>query len=68
MGYASVWLDGALRLEGRAEKIGALLGVPSGRTVRILMPLGLPDEPGVPRDRLPFDQRAYFNRWGSAAD
>ncbi len=63
-----MWLDGALRMEGRAEKIGALLGVPPGRTVRILMPLGVPVEPGVQRDRQPFEQRAYFNRWGADAD
>ena len=66
LGYASVWLDGALRTEGRAEKIGALLGVPTGSTVRILLPIGVPTEPGVPRDRLPFEQRAFFNHWGNA--
>jgi len=64
LGYASVWLDGVLRVEGRAEKIGALLGVPAGQSVRILMPVGVPTEPGTPRDRLPFEKRAFFNHWG----
>lgn len=33
-GYASVWLDGALRQEQRAEKVGALLGLPGTRLPR----------------------------------
>jgi nitroreductase len=64
LGYATVWLDGALRYESRAEKIAALLGVPPGRTVRILLPIGVPAEPCAQRERMPFDQRAWFNRFG----
>ena len=64
LGYASVWLDGVLRAEDRAARIARLLGVPSGRTVRILLPIGVPATPGHQRDKLPFDQRAWFNRHG----
>jgi nitroreductase len=64
LGYASVWIDGALRAHGRAEQIGKLLGVPSGRTVRVLLPLGVAVEPGQQREKLPFAQRAYFNQYG----
>jgi len=64
LGYATVWLDGALRTEDRAARIGALLGVPKDRTVRILLPLGVPSEPVQPREKLPFDRRAWFNRHG----
>ena len=64
LGYASVWLDGVLRCENKAARIGQLLGVPAGRTVRILLPLGVAAEPGVQKEKLPFDQRAWFNRYG----
>jgi nitroreductase len=68
LGYASVWLDGALRTEGRAVRIGQLLGVPTGSTIRILLPIGLPAEPGRQRERLPFNQRAWFNRYGASGE
>jgi nitroreductase len=64
LGYATVWLDGVLRVEDRAGRIGRLLGVPSDKTVRILLPVGMPANPGQQRERLPFDQRAWFNRYG----
>ena len=63
LGYGSVWLDGVLRRENRAAKIGQLLGVPADKSVRILLPIGVPAEPGQQRERLPFGQRAWFNRW-----
>ena len=53
LGYASVWLDGVVRAEDRAARIGRLLGVPPERTVRIVLPIGVPAEPGVPREKLP---------------
>lgn len=63
-GYVSCWIDGALRREQRAEKIAALLGVPAGRIVRIVLPVGVPTAPGVPKDKKPFEKRAWFNRHG----
>lgn len=64
LGYASVWLDGVLRVGNVAERVGQLLGVPQGKTVRILLPLGVPAQPGTQKEKLPFDQRAWFNRYG----
>jgi len=65
LGYASVWLDGVLRRENRAAKIGQLLGIPADRSVRVLLPVGVPAAPGQQRERLPFGERAWFNRWGA---
>jgi nitroreductase len=65
LGYASVWIDGALRRQGRAEAIGALLGVPEGKVVRILLPLGVPEETWPQREKRPFEERAWFNRYGA---
>ncbi|MBI5832017.1 MAG: nitroreductase family protein [Armatimonadetes bacterium] len=63
LGYASVWIDGVLRVENRAQKIGALLGVPASKVVRIMLPIGVPVEAGPRREKLPFDERAWFNRY-----
>ena len=62
LGYASVWLDGALRFEDRAARIGRLLNAPPRSIVRVLLPIGVAATPGVQRERLPFDRRAWFNR------
>jgi nitroreductase len=64
LGYASVWLDGVLRVNDVAARIGKLLGVPKTLQVRILLPIGVAAEPGTQRERLPLDQRAWFNRYG----
>ncbi len=65
LGYASVWIDGALRREGRAEKIGQLLKVPEGKVVRVLLPIGVPAENGPRPDKMPLEERAWFNGYGS---
>jgi nitroreductase len=67
LGYASVWLDGMLRREGRAAKVGALLGVPGSREVRVILPIGIPAERGVQREKKPFAERARFNAWTQPA-
>ena len=64
LGYATVWLDGVLRFEDKAARIGELLGVPAGRVVRIVLPIGVAAEPGTQKEKLPFEQRAWFNRYG----
>jgi nitroreductase len=64
LGYATVWLDGVLRVEDRAERVGRLLGVPDDKTVAVVLPIGVAVQPGAQRERLPFDQRAWFNKWG----
>lgn len=65
LGYATVWLDGALRVDRVAERVAELLNVPPGRIVRVVLPLGVPAEPGSQKEKLPFERRAWFNRWGS---
>lgn len=64
LNYASVWLDGVLRTEKRAEKIAALLHIPADLQVRVILPLGVPTTPGVQRERKPFSERVWFNRYG----
>ncbi|MBN1402293.1 MAG: nitroreductase family protein, partial [Anaerolineae bacterium] len=64
LGYASVWIDGWVRREDRAQAIGELLGLPDDRIVRILLPLGVPAEHWAQREKMPFEERAWFNRHG----
>jgi nitroreductase len=68
LGYATVWIDGWLRLEGRARKIGDLLNIPQGKAVRVLLPIGIPAEPVTPKEKKPFEQRAWFNGYVSTGD
>lgn len=65
LGYAGVWVDGALRFNNVAQRVGDLLGVPRGMEVRILVPVGVAAEPGAQKEKLPFERRAFFNRYGS---
>ena len=62
LGYASVWIDGVLRFEERAERIAGILDVREPWTVRVILPVGRPArEPGEPKGRLPMDERVWFN-------
>ena len=65
LGYASVWIDGWLRVDGRNEKIGQLLGVPDEKIVRILLPIGVPDKEVKGPAKMPFNERAWFNKYSS---
>ena len=64
LGYATVWLDGVLRMEEKTVRIAKVLGVPDDRQIRVLLPLGVAAAPGRQQQRLPFDQRAWFNGYG----
>lgn len=64
LGYASVWIDGWLRVKDRAETIGGLLGVPAEKIVRVLLPVGIPAEDYPQPKKMPFAERAWFNRYG----
>ncbi len=64
LGYASVWIDGWLRGERRAGKIGQLLRLPGEKYVRVLLPVGVPAETYKQPAKKSFAQRAWFNHYG----
>ncbi len=67
LGYASVWIDGWLRLNHNAETVGRLLGVPAGKVVRILLPIGVPQRTEWPTPpKKTFSERAWFNCYEGA--
>lgn len=63
LGYASVWIDGWLRINSHAEKIGEILGLPTGKVVRVLLPIGVPIEAWPEKEKKSFEQRACFNHY-----
>ena len=67
LGYASVWLDGVLRNEQRAEKIGKIIGLPKSKKVRILLPVGVAADDGPRKQKQPFAERVWFNAWEQQA-
>ena len=64
LGYASVWIDGALRRNGVARSIAELVGVPPELEVRVILPVGVPVDEPSPAKRKPCEERSWFNRYG----
>jgi nitroreductase len=64
LGYATVWIDGWLRLEERAARVGQMLGLPADKVVRVLLPIGVPAESWSQKEKKPLAERAWFNRYG----
>jgi nitroreductase len=67
LGYATVWIEGQLYAERRAERLAELLGVPSGKSIQVVLPLGLPVEDWPQKEKAPFAERAWFNGYGGGA-
>jgi nitroreductase len=64
LGYASVWTDGeTTMIPGRQEQLAALLGIPEDRTVRAVLPVGIPKTPGQQPPRKPFDELVRFEKY-----
>ncbi len=64
LGYASVWVDGWLRVGGRADELGAILDVPDGKVTRIVLPIGVAADVVQGSPKKPFEERAWFNGYG----
>ena len=61
LGYATVWMDGMTKAPAASAAIGKLLNVPAGKTVRTILPIGVPAEVGEPKPRKAFDERVHYN-------
>ena len=66
LGYASVWMDGWLRATGSEDRevINRLLEVPEEKTVRVILPIGVPQREVKGPEKKPFQERAWFNCYG----
>lgn len=63
LGYASVWIDGWLRVDGRAVTIAKMLNIPETKTIRIILPIGVPEKQHKQPEKKPLEQRAFFNKY-----
>ena len=61
LGYSSVWIDGWLRRENRAQQIGEMINIPDGKIVRILLPLGVANEEFAVPPKKGIEERTWFN-------
>jgi nitroreductase len=68
LGYATVWLDGFLRLKDRTRRLAELFQIPAPKEIRVLLPLGAPLESWPQKEKLPLEKRAWFNAYGHSAD
>lgn len=62
LGYATVWIDGWLRVADYAARIGKLLSVPESKYIRVVLPIGTASEEYPRPKKMPFDERAWFNK------
>ena len=64
LGYASLWLDSPY-FDGKAQKAALeVLGVPAGYRLRAVLPIGKPEVEGKPREKLPFNERVSYRKFG----
>ena len=63
LGYASVWIDGQLYNEDKAQRVARLVNAPAGFTPRVVLPIGVPVAEGPRKERKPFAERAFFEHF-----
>ena len=63
LGYAGVWMDGMSRMSGKDAEIARILQVPEGKTVRTVIPFGVPTGPVRQREKKPFDERVVWEHF-----
>ena len=63
LGYATVWMDGMTKAPAACAAIASLLRVPEGKTVRTILPLGVPAKAGEPKPRKTFEERVHYNQF-----
>lgn len=63
MGYASVWMDGDTEDQGHGEKIKEILNIPADKTVRTILPVGVPAGEVKQNSRKTFEERVSFNKF-----
>ncbi len=61
LGYASVWIDGWLRVKNRAEFIAEMIDLPSEKKIQVMLPIGMPEEEVARVEKKEFSQRVFVN-------
>jgi nitroreductase len=63
LGYATLWMEGWKRTEGAVAAVKSLVGLPDEIIVQVLIPIGVAAQPGQPREKRPFAERAWWNEY-----
>jgi nitroreductase len=63
LGYSCGWVDGLFKDPAMRNPVSELLNVPDDRRLMVIVPVGLPGEPGPRRPKKPFERRASWNRY-----
>lgn len=66
LGYETVWVDGWLRVNSHAERIGDLIHLASDKIIRVLLPIGKASESYPQPQKKAFIERVWFNRYHNA--
>jgi len=64
LGYVSLWLDYPYFNEDTQKAACAILGVPESHKLRVVLPIGYPDGDGARREKLPFEARVSYGKFG----
>ena len=65
LGYQSCWIEGHITDEDDiGHQMARILLVPDEYDLVCILPVGIAAEACKPADKLPFDQRAWFNSFG----
>ena len=66
LGYVSLWLDSPYFDEVKQKKALEVLGAPEGYSLRVVLPIGLPDGEGTRRSKMPYNERVSYGKFGNA--
>ena len=64
LGYVTVWLDALYFDKEKNDAAIKVLGAPEGYQMRVVLPVGLPDGPGSRREKMAFDERVSYGKFG----
>ncbi len=65
LGYQSCWIEGLITDEDDiGRQMARILRVPDDYDLVCMLPVGIAAEACEPADKLPFEQRAWFNSFG----
>ncbi len=63
LGYAGVWMDGATRRDEKHLAISKIINAPEGRSVRCVIPFGVPVQDVAQKEKAPFEDRVVWEKF-----
>ena len=64
LGYVSLWLDYPYFNEDTEKAARAILDAPETHRLRVVLPIGYPEGDGTRREKLPFEARVSYGKFG----